>query len=429
MATDKVPDTDDGGLLLPERAVFSRRGMLAGSGAVVAGMVLPGCSGAAGTKAGTVVAPSASPGPLPTADASVPPGLHMVAATRNLSFGSCIAWSPPGTDAGSFANPAYTALIERDCNLLVPENELKWQATRPAADRFDFTRFDAIMAYAEARRIDMRGHTMLWHYDRWFPEWLSKYDYGANPATEAERVLTTHIRTVMERYGTRIRSYDVVNEAVDPATSELRQTSLARAMGSAEAVLDTAFRAARAHAPHAELVYNDYMSWEAGNEKHRAGVLRLLEGFRKRGTPVDALGVQSHIGVFATSTSIAALVAQLTPEWRRFLDAVTGMGYRLVISEFDVRDRSLPADIAIRDQGVADFAQAYLDVTLSYPQINDVLVWGMSERFSWLRGFEPRPDGMATRGSPYDRDYRPTPLYTGIRRALAAAPMRPARPA
>ena len=39
------------------------------------------------------------------------------------------------------------------------------------------------------------------------------------------------------------------------------------------------------------------MSWErtGEDETHMRGVLKLLEGFRKRGTPVDALGVQSHI--------------------------------------------------------------------------------------------------------------------------------------
>jgi endo-1,4-beta-xylanase len=199
-------------------------------------------------------------------------------------------------------------------------------------------------------------------------------------------------------------------------------------MGGAEPVLDLAFRTARAAAPHAELVYNDYMSWEAGNERHRAGVLRLLEGFRRRDVPVDALGVQSHIGIFGATPSIAQLVAQLTPEWRRFLDQVTGMGYRLVITEFDVRDRGLPANVATRDQGVADFARAYLDVMLSYPQLNDVLAWGMTDRYSWLRGFEPRPDGEISRGSPYDVDLRPKPLYAAIAAALTAAPDRPARP-
>jgi endo-1,4-beta-xylanase len=412
----------------PQRdGTVTRRAVLGTGIAVAAGVILPACGGSAANSPEPQTPPPVA-APSPVATPSPAPGLQTIAASRNLAFGSCFASSPAGADAGSFANPRYAALLERDCGVLVPENELKWQSVRPAADRFDFARFDAMVDYAQARRIDLRGHTLLWHYDRWFPAWLNTYDFGATPRAEAERVLGTHIRTVTERYGTRVRSYDVVNEAVDPATGALRQTSLSRAMGSAEAVLDHAFATARTHAPHAELVYNDYMSWEIGNEKHRAGVLRLLEGFRARGTPVDALGIQSHIGIFGAPTSIAQLVAQLTPEWRRFLDAVTAMGYRLVITEFDVRDAGLPAEVTARDRGVADYARGYLDVTLSYTQLSDVLAWGMSDRYSWLRGFEPRADGQLTRGCPYDVDLQPKPLYTAIADALAAAPMRPARP-
>jgi endo-1,4-beta-xylanase len=356
-------------------------------------------------------------------------GLDGIARTRNLRFGSAVNWNLPGKDAGSFANPAYAALLRADCGLLVPENELKWQAIRPSQDRFDTARFDEILAWSDANGFRMRGHTLLWHYHRWFPAWLNAADFGARPATAAEQLLKTHIETVTRRYGKQIYSYDVVNEAVDPETAGLRQTSLSKAMGSAEAVLDVCFHTAREFAPHAELVYNDYMSWEAGNEKHRDGVLRLLEGFRKRGTPVDTLGVQSHIGIFQPFRSVTELADSLAPGWRRFLDAVTGMGYRLAITEFDVRDRGLPADIAVRDKGVADFARAYLDVMLAYPQLTDVLVWGMSDRFSWLRGFEPRPDGEITRGSPYDVELRKKPLHDAIAAAFAAAPMRKPGPA
>lgn len=95
------------------------------------------------------------------------------------------------------------------------------------------------------------------------------------------------------------------------------------------------------------------------------------------------------------------------------------MGYRLVITEFDVRDKGLPATIAPRDKGVADFARAYLNIMLSYPQLGDVLAWGMSDRYSWLRGFEPRTDGVIARGCPYDVDFRAKPLRGALLAALA----------
>lgn len=371
--------------------------------------------GSAGMAALAAMPAVASP-PTPGSD-----GIDGQARRRGVRFGSCVAWSLPGADAGSFANPRYAALLKADCGLLVPENALKWQATRPAPDRFDFRRFDETIAWASQHGFRMRGHTLLWHHSRWFPKWLNDYPFGKEAAKQAEAILAGHINTVCARYGDRIFSYDVVNEAVDPDTGGYRETSLSRAMGGAEAVLDFAFHTARQAAPHAELVYNDYMSWEAGNEKHREGVLRLLEGFRKRGTPVHTLGVQSHIGIFQPVRSVDELAAKLAPEWRRFLDQVVGMGYRLAITEFDVRDRGLPAALPARDEAVAAYARHYLDLMLGYKQLRDVLVWGMSHRFSWLRTFEPRPDGEITRGSPTDMDLQVKPLHRAIAAALSGA--------
>ena len=101
--------------------------------------------------------------------------------------------------------------------MVVPENEMKWQTIRPGPETFDFTRMDQIAAYAQAKGLALRGHTLLWHRPQWFPDWLNTYDFGANPVQEAERLLTTHIRKVTDRYRGQITSYDVVNEElVDP---------------------------------------------------------------------------------------------------------------------------------------------------------------------------------------------------------------------
>src|SRR5690606_34840594 len=226
----------------------TRRGALAG----FAALSVAGC-GRAGT--GSVAEPSSQAPSIPT------PSLNALAARRGRRWGSAIGWNAKAT-GGSIQNPHYAAIVRGECGVVVPENEMKWQWTRPGPDTFDFTRMDAIAAWAEANNLALRGHTLLWHRPRWFPDWLNNYDYGANPATEAERLLTTHIRTVIERYRGQITSYDVVNEAIDHDTNGLLPTSMSRAMGSEEAVLDLAFHTAREALPDGDLVYNDYMSWE-----------------------------------------------------------------------------------------------------------------------------------------------------------------------
>ena len=368
--------------------------------------------------AGALAAAAASP----TFAAAPFVSLDKLAQASGRRFGSAVAWTPPGIDAGSFTNPRYAALLERECSLLVPENQLKWQWVRPSPGTFDFRAFDAIADYAGSRRFKLRGHTLFWTPTKWYPKWLAETQFRS--AADAEKLLTEHVRTVCRRYGTRIYSYDVVNEAVQPETGEIRDTNVTRALGG-ERFLDLMYHTARAEAPHAQLVYNDYMSWERNpiDEMHIRGVLKLLEGFRKRGTPVDALGVQSHIRLLE-SAPVAEIVQKSAGPWRRFIDEVVGMGYKLLITEFDVNDHAAPADIRVRDRMVADYGGAYLDLMLSYPQLGDVLAWGLTDRYSWLTGFAPRADGTRQRGSPYDVNFRPKLLRGAMADAFRSASAR-----
>jgi endo-1,4-beta-xylanase len=347
------------------------------------------------------------------------PSLDALARRSGRRFGSTV-----GIGNGAFDDPRYRRLLTGECGVLVPENELKWTAVRPRPDVFSFGRFDRILAFAEANRLAMRGHTLLWHHPNWFPGWVANYDFGASPRARSEQMIREHVATICRRYGTRIHSYDVVNEAVDNNDGTLRETAFSRAMGGALPVLDLAFHTAREAAPRAELVYNDYMSWEPGNEAHRTGVLRLLEGFRRRGVPVDTLGVQAHIGSGNNPGDRPTFGPTETTAWRRFLDEAVGMGYKLIITELDVHDRGLPAEIPARDRAAADYGRAYLDLMLSYPQLGDVLLWGMCDRYSWLQQRPARADGLPKRPCPYDADFRPKPLRAAYAAAFGAASSR-----
>jgi endo-1,4-beta-xylanase len=164
------------------------------------------------------------------------------------------------------------------------------------------------------------------------------------------------------------------------------------------------------------------MSWERNpvDEMHMKGVLKLLEGFRKRGTPVDALGVQSHIRLLK-HLPVAQILRESERPWRRFLDEVTAMGYKLLITELDVNDHAAPTDRRVRDKMVADYGRAYLDLMLSYPHLGDVLAWGMTDRYSWLTGFDPRADKTMQRGTPYDASFQPKLLRASMADAFRSA--------
>ncbi|MFC4291244.1 endo-1,4-beta-xylanase [Sphingorhabdus arenilitoris] len=387
-------------------------------------MAATGCGG--GQTAGSTPPPVAlTPPPAPPSQPSPPAAtagkLKNAAAAKGMRIGS--AFNAAGPASGSYLNSNYAKLLEAECNILVPENELKWQSIRPNAADFEFTPFDNMLAYAESKNMAMRGHTLLWHQPQWTPDWLSNYDYGVTPATEAARLLTNHLETVIARYGTRIVSFDVVNEAINYDNNDVySETSLSKAFGGTEVMMDFAFRKAQELLPNTQLVYNDFMGWEPDFEGHRASVLRLLTELKRRGTPIDALGIQSHL---TTERTVAGSPPpRQESEWRKFLDEITAMGYGLLITEMDVNDQGFTGNIAARDQAVADYAKSYLDVTLSYSQIKDILFWGICDPYSWLQSFKPRTDGLENRCTLFDASFKNKPVYDAIVAAVAAAPAR-----
>lgn len=355
----------------------------------------------------------AAGGLMPLHAAEMPEPLKVLGKRKGLNVGNAIG-------GRYFRDPAYKALMARECNMLVAENEGKWQALEPQQGKYNFGPADEMYAWAKAQGMLIRGHNLIWQEAKWLPKWVSEYDFGAQPAKAAEALLRKHIVTVCDHFGDAIHSYDVVNEAVDQKTGALRPNVFTERLGAVPQI-DLAFRLAHERAPKAELVYNDYMGPDADSAKHRAGVLKLLQDLKSRGTPIHALGLQSHIG-----SSDDLSTSERQREWRKFLDEVTGMGLRLLITEFDVNDRKLPVDIAKRDAGVAALAKDYLDVTLSYRQCRDFLLWGMTDNVSWLQEWKEakREDGAQMRPTPYDDQLRAKPLRDAIAAAIKAAPVR-----
>ena len=356
---------------------------------------------------------------VPAFAAASADSLGALAHAKGMRFGTSLGGRSLTTD------PRYLELIRTECGVIVPENELKMHAIQPKPGEFSFERGDALVEFAQANFLLVRGHCLLWHHPRWLPRWMNDYDFGAEPAKSGEKLLVDHITRTTTHFGKSLVSWDVVNEAVDNVTGEMRETPLSKAIGSPDQALEIAFRVARANLPETELVYNDYMGWERDNAPHRDGVLRLLERFRKNGVPVNALGIQAHIGAGNQDSNINRVFdARDEKAWRKFLEEVTGMGYSLLITEFDVHDAPLPADFDTRDRAVAALGRAFLDITLSFRQVNSLLCWGLMDTHTWLQARNPRADGSPKRPTPYDNHYQPKPLREALAAALRAAPPR-----
>ncbi|MFG6443506.1 endo-1,4-beta-xylanase [Roseateles sp. LKC17W] len=384
---------------------ISRRHAAQGLALGAAGLALAGCT-----------SPLATPTPAraPTAE----PSLDALARAKGLRFGSTLGSLGRSS---RFHDLPYRELTARECGVLVAENETKWQALRPNPGKaYDFAAADEMFSWARARGMALRGHTLLWLEPKWLPAWVNALNFGATDGETARRVLAEHVSTTCRHFGDSIESWDVVNEAIAPETGELRRNVFSAPLGGVEQI-DLCFRLARAHAPQAQLVYNDYMSWGGGNNaRHRTGVLKLLTELKRLGTPVQALGIQGHIVARPQASAADAT------EWRRWLDEIQALDLDLLITEFDVNDKGLPADFAQRDAGVAAVARDWLDVTLAAPRLRRLLCWGLVDQHSWLHGFDPRDDQLPQRPLPYDDQRQPKLLRTAIADALRATPARSA---
>src|SRR5579884_1453848 len=82
--------------------------------------------------------------------------LRSAAEARGIAVGTAVA-------SRLLAQPQYAEVLAREFNQVQAENEMKMRAIHPARDRYDFSGADAIVAFAAAHGMKVRGHTLVWH--------------------------------------------------------------------------------------------------------------------------------------------------------------------------------------------------------------------------------------------------------------------------
>jgi endo-1,4-beta-xylanase len=313
------------------------------------------------------------------------------------------------------ADAAYAALVREQCRIVVAENAMKWGALRPSAEEFRFDEADALVAFAEANRMKIRGHNLAWHQGN--PKWLEATATKEN----ARELLVTHIETVAGRYAGRMHSWDVVNEAIrveDGRADGLRNSVWLRLIG--EDYIELAFKTAREADPQALLTYNDYgieLETRVGEQKREA-VIELLRRMVARRVPVDAVGVQSHIAAAVAAGGSLTADSQYGAGVMRFIAAAREMGLQVFITEMDVNDRALAADGPGRDAAVAAAYRQYLELVLGDPAVRLVLTWGITDRYTWLDHEESRADGKPERPLLFDAAGKAKASFFAVRDAF-----------
>lgn len=336
--------------------------------------------------------------------------LGAIAHSRGIVFGASFAVH----ELDGPHSEAYAGTYEREARLVTSELEFKLSNTRQQPEAFDYSDAERIIGWAKPHGIDVRAHTLIWDDD--VPDWVKGLPTDRIP------LLLDEIISSAARFTGDIRYWDVVNEPIGPwdhQPGNLRKGPFYAAMG--EDYITAAFRAARArYGTEAVLVLNEAQC-ETDDElgaTFRASLLALLRRLKDRGTPINAIGLQSHLKLAAKYD---------LPRFSAFLADITSLGYELHITELDVNDSGIYGSPAQRDRAVAKLYGDYLEEVLRHTAVKVVQTWQLSDATSWMQDkdiqarmklrADPRP-------LPYDIHFTRKRAWDAIAKALSEAPLR-----
>jgi len=276
--------------------------------------------------------------------------------------------------------------LQRHFNSLTSEYEMKAGFISPTEGTFNFTGADQTVDFAEANKMAVRGHALLWHEST--PDYFLT---GSNSQIKAK--LENYIGTVVDRYKGRIYCWDVVNEVVADnwaaARTPYRDSIWYQAVGGPE-YIDWAFNAAREADPDAKLFINDYSTEDP---QKRGRLVTVVNDLLARNIPLDGVGHQFHTNLDAA-----------LPEFENAINAIDGLNANLEnhITELDVSFYNDPGSCYNNNVGCdidagpnpprssfdiqARIYKHIFDISRARPSVTSLSMWGVDDGQSWLNG-------------------------------------------
>ena len=343
------------------------------------------------------------------------------------------------------------ALVKRHFNQITAENDMKWQLIHPreGKDGYDFTGSDALVAFGLSNRMEVVGHTLVWHSQT--PNWVfagtnpppvvtnapptpapnagasptngprrrfgpgfgggfGRYDGPRASREELLQRMRDHIHTVVGRYKGKVKVWDVVNEALaDGGPENVMRTSLWSEIIGPDFIAK-AFEYAHEADPDAILRYNDY---GLENPVKIQKLVTLVRSLQEKKVPIHAIGTQAHLNVSSAGFE----------QMDRSLTEIAKLGLPIHVTELDINSaqggqRGTGADIAANaatTQGglVSDadqkLANAYAGIFRAFVKHRDkvkmVTLWGVNDAVSWRAAGKPLL---------FDAENQPKPAFDAV---------------
>ncbi|WHX49347.1 endo-1,4-beta-xylanase [Paenibacillus woosongensis] len=302
-------------------------------------------------------------------------------------------------------------LLKMHHNVATAGNAMKPDALQPSKGDFTFDAADAMVDKILAEGMQMHGHVLVWHQQS--PAWMNTTtDAAGNTAPlsrdEALANLRAHIRTVVEHFGDRVISWDVVNEAMNdnpPNPSDwkeaLRKAPWYQAIGPD--YIEQAFLAAREVLDEKgwdiKLYYNDYNDDNQNKaEAIYSMVKEINENYAKTHPGkllIDGVGMQGHYSVNTNPANV-----------KLSLEKFISLGVEVSVTELDIQAGS---NYQLSDQLANAQCYLYAELFKIYKEHADhiarVTFWGLDDATSWRASSNPLL---------FDKNLQAKPAYYGV---------------
>ncbi len=299
-------------------------------------------------------------------------------------------------------------LLKMHHNVVTAGNAMKPVYLQSTKGNFNFSAADQLVDKAIAEGMKVHGHTLLWHQQS--PKWMNqKEDDSYLGREEALENLRTHIKTVMEHFGDKVISWDVLNEAMNdnpPKPSDwrasLRKSPWYHAIG--DDYVEQAFLAARevldAHPDwDIKLYYNDYND---DNQSKATAIYNMVKELNEKYAKkhpgkllIDGVGMQGHYSINTNPANV-----------EMSLERYISLGVEVSITELDMMtgDNFELSEKQANAQGLL-YAQLFDIFRKHSDNIARVTIWGMDDGTSWRAAQNP---------TIFDKDLQAKPAYYGV---------------
>jgi len=292
---------------------------------------------------------------------------------------------------GRYMSGDYLPILTKHYNTVTAENDMKPNGLAPAerGGQYRWGTADRIVRLMEEYDISVHGHTLVWHSQT--PAWMTE-----GSAEQVRTTMINYINTVLGHFKGKIRSWDVVNEAVrervGPGENNLGWRNCLREVDSGwfralgADYIELAFRTARAADPDVLLYYNDYNL----DNSRKAGVVmemvkEINDKYRAEGNDrnlIDGIGMQAHYSLMTSVVNIRASIEKFA-----------SIGVIVDISELDIETKTTASQFGIRKNSEMTESEArrqaiqyalLFNLFREYSSvISRVTMWGMDDENSW----------------------------------------------